>query len=75
MDTVDDLASLLVPQISKQIAEILRKLNPKKNEPTSRVLSGVSEFRIDTIELSIFWTAKANIKAGKNDPIKAVIAI
>ena len=41
----------------------LRKLKPKKNVPTSKVFSGVSEFRIDTIELSILCTAKEKRKA------------
>ncbi len=31
-----------------------KKLKPKKNAPMIKVLSGVNELRIDTIELSIF---------------------
>ena len=46
--------------------------NPKTNAPKIKVFNGVKEFKIETIELSMFEMANANKKPGIKVPVKAV---
>ena len=61
--------------INTPIICVLLKATPKNKPPSSSVFKGVNEFKIELTELLICVWAKANKKAGKNVPKKAVNAI